>query len=94
MTATRAYPSTRHTPTRRMSLLKQSLLFLVGGIVGRVVLDFFVALVPALWMPALIVMVLPGAIAIYQATKTPQSGFIWGYRLVLILMGLLIGGRL
>jgi hypothetical protein len=91
---TAAYPSTRRPAMRRISLLKQSLLFLIGGIVGRVVLDFIVALVPALWMPALMLMVLPGAIAMYQATKTPQSGFIWGYRLVLILMGLLIGGRL
>jgi hypothetical protein len=57
-------------------------------------LDTIVALFPGLWLPAIAVMVAPGAIAIYRSTITPESGLVWGVRLGFVLAGLLIGGKL
>jgi hypothetical protein len=47
-----------------------------------------------LWLPIVALIVLPAAIAIYRTTFTPETGFAWGYRLFLVMIGLLLGGRL
>jgi hypothetical protein len=72
----------------------QAVVLVVGAVVTRVVLDAILLSFPGLWFPAIAIMSLPGAIAVYRSTMTPDAGVIWGYRLVLILIGLLIGGRL
>jgi hypothetical protein len=74
--------------------IRQAVALVVGAIVARVVLDTIVALFPGLWLPAIAIMVAPGAIAIYRSTITPESGLVWGVRLGFVLVGLLIGGRL
>jgi hypothetical protein len=74
--------------------IRQVVILVVGAIVARVVLDTIVALFPGLWLPAIAVMVAPGAIAIYRSTITPESGLVWGVRLGFVLAGLLIGGKL
>jgi hypothetical protein len=74
--------------------IRQCVFLVVGAIVARVVLDTIVAIFPGLWLPAIAVMVAPGAIGIYRSTITPESGLVWGVRLGLVLVGLLIGGRL
>jgi hypothetical protein len=74
--------------------IRQCVFLVVSAIVARVVLDTIVAIFPGLWLPAIAVMVLPGAIGIYRSTITPESGLVWGVRLGLVLVGLLIGGRL
>jgi hypothetical protein len=74
--------------------VRQAVFLVVGAIVARVALDTIVAIFPGLWLPAIAVMVAPGAIGIYRSTITPESGLVWGVRLGLVLVGLLIGGRL
>jgi hypothetical protein len=74
--------------------IRQAVVLVVGAIVARVILDTIVAIFPGLWLPAIAIMVAPGAIAIYRSTITPESGLVWGVRLGFVLVGLLIGGRL
>lgn len=74
--------------------LKEGVMLVVSAVVVRVVLDLVLATFPVLWTPALAVLVTPAAIAVYRTNRTPRSGFVWGYRLLLIMIGLLLGGRL
>jgi hypothetical protein len=69
-------------------------LLVIGSAVARVLLDILLASQPGLWLPVVLVLATPAAIAVYRTSVAPQSGFIWGYRLFLIMIGLLIGGRL
>jgi hypothetical protein len=74
--------------------IRQAVILVVAAIVARVALDTIVAIFPGLWLPAIAIMVAPGAIAMYRSTMTPESGLVWGVRLGFVLVGLLIGGRL
>lgn len=74
--------------------VRHTVMLLVGAIVTRVLLDTLLAIFPGLWLPAIAIMVTPSAIAIYRRPLTRESGLVWGYRLVLVLLGLLIGGRI
>jgi len=74
--------------------VRHTVILLVGAIVTRVLLDTLLAIFPGLWLPAIAIMVTPSAIAIYRRPLTRESGLVWGYRLVLVLLGLLIGGRI
>jgi hypothetical protein len=74
--------------------VQDAALWIIGAVVVRRGLDLILAAVPHLWIPIVGLIVVPAAIAIYRTTFTPESGFIWGYRLFLVMIGLLIGGRL
>ncbi len=74
--------------------VRHTVILLVGAIVTRVLLDTLVAIFPGLWLPAIAMIVAPSAIAMYRRPLTSDSGLIWGYRLVLVIIGLLIGGRI
>lgn len=69
-------------------------IFLVGAIVMRVLLDTLLVIFPGLWLPAIAIMVTPGAIVMYRSTLTLETSLVWGFRLVLVIIGLLIGGRI
>ncbi|MBW4514108.1 MAG: hypothetical protein KME11_02645 [Timaviella obliquedivisa GSE-PSE-MK23-08B] len=74
--------------------VRNTVILLVGAIVARVLLDTLLTIFPGLWLPAIAIMVTPSAIAIYRRPLTSESSLIWGYRLVIVLLGLLIGGRI
>jgi hypothetical protein len=73
---------------------QEAAILVLGAAMLRVGLDLLVASYPMLWVPSLLVMLAPAAIAIYRSTLVPQTGFIWGYRLFSLMIGLLLGGRL
>lgn len=73
---------------------KASALWLGGAIAARIAANLFLAAHPGFWIPVVGLMVAPAAIAIYRTTVAPQSSMIWGYRLFLVMIGLLLGGRL
>ncbi|NJO41189.1 MAG: hypothetical protein HC769_05205 [Cyanobacteria bacterium CRU_2_1] len=73
---------------------REGITLMIGAILIRVLLDLLLATYPILWTPAIALMVTPAAIAVYRTSVTPQSGFVWGYRLLMIMLGLLLGGRL
>jgi hypothetical protein len=74
--------------------VRHTVMLLISAIVMRVLLDTLLTIFPGLWLPAIAMMITPGAIAMYRSNLTPESGLIWGYRLVLVIIGLLIGGRI
>jgi len=91
------YPShSRSQPSQTNDTLsyQASALWLGGAIVARIAANLFLAAHPGFWIPVVGLMVAPTAIAIYRATVAPQSSMIWGYRLFLVMIGLLLGGRL
>jgi hypothetical protein len=85
-------------PTRRSAPPKLTVadaaVWIIGATVARVGLDLLLSAFPQLWLPIVTLIVLPAAIAIYRTTFTPETGFAWGYRLFLVMIGLLLGGRL
>lgn len=92
-----AYPSHRRSqPSQTPDTLsyKASALWLGGAIVARIAANLFLAAHPGFWIPVVGLMVAPAAIAIYRTTVAPQSSMVWGYRLFLVMIGLLLGGRL
>ncbi|NJN88807.1 MAG: hypothetical protein HC881_24140 [Leptolyngbyaceae cyanobacterium SL_7_1] len=60
---------------------------------ARLALSVVLNTFPALGLPAMALIVVPAAIALYRAVTAPQTSHTWGYRLFLMMIGLLIGGR-
>ncbi|HEY9640360.1 MAG TPA: hypothetical protein V6C57_07745 [Coleofasciculaceae cyanobacterium] len=73
---------------------REGVTLLVGAVLVRVLLNLLLSAHPGLWFPAIALMVTPGAIALYRSTVTPRSTLSWGYRLIAIMLGFWIGGRL
>lgn len=74
--------------------LAQCLFWIGGSIFIRIGLDMVLMAYPMLWPPAIALVVTPAAIAIYRTVIDSQVSFLLGRRLILIMIGLLIGGRL
>lgn len=91
-------PSSRRRPARRPVetpfTLREAAVLVIGSALLRLGLDWLVLLYPVLWIPSILIMLTPAAIAVYRSTLSPQTGFAWGYRLFSIMIGLLLGGRL
>ncbi len=69
-----------------------SLLF--GAVLVRVILNLLLSAHPAFRFSAIALMVTPGAIAVYRSRVTPKLTLTWGCRLIVIMIGFLIGGLL
>lgn len=82
------------TPQLPVLDLQGAALWIVGAAIARVILATAQVAWPSLQPLWLMLMVVPAAIALYQVTLAPQTGFVTAYRLTLILIGLLIGGRI
>ena len=84
----------RRSTSNSILRMKEAVALFLGAIAVRMVLDMVLASFPVLWTPAVALLVTPAAIAVYRSSHTPQSGLVWGYRLLVIMLGLLLGGRL
>jgi hypothetical protein len=100
-TAMRSPTSRRYLPTKRRQRarsqsisLQEGMLWIVGAALVRVGVDALLLSSPQLWPLVIGMIVVPAAIAIYRTTTQLQSGVALGYRLLFVLVGLLIGGRL
>ncbi len=65
-----------------------------GAAIARLAIDAVLLSFPSFWIPAVALIVAPAAIAAYRTTVNPESSILWGYRLFMIMVGLLLGGRL
>lgn len=74
--------------------MQQGVLWFAGAVIARVGIDLMLAAFPQLWLPAIALIVTPAAIAVYRTTVQPKSSIAWGCRLLVIMLGLLVGGRL
>ncbi|MEL6322230.1 MAG: hypothetical protein AAFQ57_16535, partial [Cyanobacteria bacterium J06626_14] len=73
--------------------LGQSLMWIGGSALIRICLDSILLVYPALWPLAIALVVTPAAIAIYRTVIDSSVSFALGRRLILIMIGLLVGGR-
>lgn len=90
----RTVRSQRRTTSNSVLRIKEAVALFLGAVIVRMVLDMLLVSFPVLWTPAVALLVTPAAIAVYRSSHTPQSGLVWGYRLLVIMLGLLLGGRL
>lgn len=81
-------------PHATFPTVQESLLLIIGAILLRIAMEWVAQVYPILWLPTVVGMVMPAIVAVYRSTITPRSGFLWGCRLTLLMLGLLLGGRL
>lgn len=74
--------------------IQDAAVWIAGAAAVRILLNLVLVSQPSLQPLFLMLMVAPAAIAIYQVTSAPRTGFITAYRLLLMMVGLLLGGRL
>lgn len=86
-------PSDSIQPVAIFPSAQEALTLTVGATLLRILLDRLSLLYPALSLISILLMICPAAIAVYRTTVAPPSGFLWGCRLTLIMLGLLLGGR-
>jgi len=81
-------------PTKPVDRIGDAVLWIVLSAVIRLGARFLVMVYPALSPVVLVLMFVPTALAVYLAVFVPRAGFVSIYRLFLITLGLLLGGRL
>ncbi|MBW4482168.1 MAG: hypothetical protein KME14_06470 [Tildeniella torsiva UHER 1998/13D] len=81
--------------TRGASLsLVDGVLWLGGGVIGRLALNLLLAAFPALWSVAVAAITAITAYALYRATLAPKLAFGPAIRVFLLVLGLVVGGQL
>lgn len=81
-------------PNQFAAALWDGVMWIGGAIALRLGVNALLAQSASFWLPSILILTLPAAIAILVTTLKPEWGWVVGYRLVLIMFGLLIGGRL
>ncbi|MBE9140326.1 hypothetical protein IQ254_24530 [Nodosilinea sp. LEGE 07088] len=86
----------RRPPQRsRASLsLVDAVLWLGGGVIGRLALNLLLTAFPALWSVAMVAITAVTASALYRATLAPQLNFGPALRVGLLVLGLFVGGQI
>ncbi|MFQ3616820.1 MAG: hypothetical protein SNJ57_06720, partial [Cyanobacteriota bacterium] len=87
-TATAGRPPMTEAPS-----VQTSAMLLIGAAIARIGADWLLAMNAGFWLPVALLIVAPAALAIYRTTVAPHTSVTWGYRIFLIFLGLLIGGR-
>jgi hypothetical protein len=81
-------------PTDFISALAEAIAWIAAATAVRLVMDGLLASSTAFWTPVLITIVAPAAIALTLSKRMPELSLVLGYRLILIMFGLLLGGKL
>lgn len=81
-------------PSQFSAALGDGLGWLIGAIAARVVINVLLTTTAHLWFPGIVLLSLPVLIAVFIVNAAPELGWVLGYRLLLVLFGLLLGGRL
>lgn len=82
-------------PARGASLsMVDGVLWLGGGVIGRLALNLLLAAFPALWSVAVAAITAITAYALYRATLAPKLAFGPALRVFLLVVGLVLGGQL
>jgi hypothetical protein len=89
-----ARPSRAAVADRPPMSMVTAALWIGGAAIARLAIDAVLLSFPSFWVPAVALIVAPAAIAAYRTTVNPESSILWGYRLFMIMVGLLLGGRL
>ncbi len=86
--------SSQETSSAGSSTIPATLLLIGGSAIARKGMDELLVMYPMLWPLVIALVVTPAAIAIYRSTVDPDSSFTLGRRLLFVMIGLLLGGRL
>lgn len=81
-------------PPKSVDKLGDAVLWIVLAAAIRVGARLVLAMVPVLTPVFMVLMFAPAVLAVYLAMFVPRAGFVSIYRLFLITLGLLLGGRL
>lgn len=81
-------------PQKSLDKVGDAVLWIVLAAAIRVGARFLLVLFPALSPVFMLLMFAPAALAVYLAICVPRAGFVSIYRLFLVMLGLLLGGRL
>lgn len=68
--------------------------WLAGAVVVRGVSTLMLVHAPGVWVPVVAVLLLPSVLAIAVSCWAANLSSVLGYRLILIAIGLVLGGRL
>lgn len=75
------------------SAVFEAVLWVLGAVAIRLGLDALMAVSSQFWLLGAMVACLPAATAIWMTHLSPQRGFMVGYRCLLVMAGLLLGGK-
>ena len=89
----RTSASAGRPPMTEAPSMQTSAVLLIGAAIARIGADWLLAMNAGFWLPVTLLIVAPAALAIYRTTVAPHTSITWGYRIFLIFVGLLIGGR-
>jgi hypothetical protein len=81
-------------PTQLAAGVWDAIAWLGLAIVMRLLADYGLSIMPSLWPLIAGTLVAPALIAIWLSTLFPRFSAILGYRSLLLMFGLLLGGRL
>jgi hypothetical protein len=81
-------------PSRFRAALIDAMAWIVGAIALRISVNLLLASAAHLWFPGIVVLSFPVIVAVCLVNIAPELGWLLGYRLILVLFGLLLGGRL
>ncbi|MEM7064957.1 MAG: hypothetical protein AAF572_17580 [Cyanobacteria bacterium P01_B01_bin.77] len=65
----------------------------IGSVIVRIFLNQIFQIYPALWTPVAIIFIMAIGISLYSLIFSPRPNSVLGYRTLMTLIGLLIGGR-
>jgi hypothetical protein len=77
-----------------VAALGDAIAWIAAAIAIRIAVNVLLASSVDFWIPGIMILTAPSSIALLLAMLVPQLGWVLGYRLLLIMFGLLIGGRL
>lgn len=81
-------------PARFNQALKDAIAWIVVAVVLRVGVRWLIVWQPSLWPIAALIVMAPALSAAYLASQFPRLSLVLGYRSLLILLGLMLGGKL
>ncbi|WP_152532050.1 hypothetical protein [Leptolyngbya sp. Heron Island J] len=84
--------SAQRSRSSQFTLLDSAIWF-IGAAIARIVLNQLFLLYPALWTPVAFLLIGGILITLYRAILSPQPNPVSGYRTLMIILGLVIGGR-
>lgn len=81
-------------PNGFAAALGDGLAWIAGSVALRMGVETLLAQSLTFWVPSILILSAPAIAAVFLSTLMPRLSWVLGYRLVLVMFGLLIGGRL
>lgn len=83
----------RQRPRSSHFTLVDGAIWCIGSVIVRILLNQIFQIYPALWTPVAIIFIVAIGISLYSSIFSPRPDPVLGYRTLMTLVGLLIGGR-